>query len=185
VNKSVLLDPLIASFSCSPGIDRRVRYGISDKRAEAVAEPAGSRGLEVESPNYPSPVKCGLGTRARRLRPRRIRHHRWRPHGRRVAVDAFRTSSAAATLSSPLAELGIAAQRVGAVADPAAVAKFGVRADGNLDASDTGVLAELANLAASRERDVPIAGLFRRDGVQEAYRALGQRHTRGKIVPRP
>jgi hypothetical protein len=145
---------------------------------------AGSRGLEVESPNYPSPVKCGLGTRARRLRPRRIRPPRWRPHGRRVTVDAFRTSSAAATLSSPLAELGIAAQRVGAVADPA-VAKFGVRADGNLYASDTGVLAELANLVAGSELDVPIAGLLRLDEVREAYRALEQRHTRGKIVLRP
>jgi NADPH:quinone reductase-like Zn-dependent oxidoreductase len=83
-----------------------------------------------------------------------------------------------------LAELGIAAQRVGAVADPA-VAKFGVRADGNLYASDTGVLAELANLAAGSELDVPIAGLLRLDEVREAYRALEQRHTRGKIVLRP
>jgi NADPH:quinone reductase-like Zn-dependent oxidoreductase len=84
-----------------------------------------------------------------------------------------------------LAELGIAAQRVGTVADPAAVAKFGMRADGNLDASDTGVLAELANLAAGSELDVPIAGLLRLDEVREAYRELERRHTRGKIVLRP
>jgi hypothetical protein len=45
----------------------------------------------------------------------------------------------------------------------------------NLDASDTGVLAEPANLAAASELDVPVAGLFRLDDVQEAYRALEQR----------
>jgi hypothetical protein len=35
------------------------------------------------------------------------------------------------------------------------------------------------------ELDVPIAGLFRLDEVQEAYRALEQPHTTGKIVLRP
>lgn len=84
-----------------------------------------------------------------------------------------------------MTELGIAPQRVDTVADPAAVARFGVRAAGNLDASDAGVLSELANLAAASELNVPIAGLFPLDEVQKAYRTPEQRHTRGKIMLRP
>ena len=47
------------------------------------------------------------------------------------------------------------------------------------------VLAELADLAAAGTVEVPIAATYPLDKVQDAYRELEQRHTRGKIVLRP
>ena len=47
------------------------------------------------------------------------------------------------------------------------------------------VLAELADLIARGELEVPIAGVFALDDVREAYRQLELRHTRGKLVLRP
>jgi NADPH:quinone reductase-like Zn-dependent oxidoreductase len=82
-------------------------------------------------------------------------------------------------------ELGVPPQRVDTIIDFAAVDKFGVKAAGNRDASDAGVLAELANLIAAGELEVPIAEVFPLDEVRQAYRTLEQRHTRGKIVLRP
>jgi NADPH:quinone reductase-like Zn-dependent oxidoreductase len=76
-------------------------------------------------------------------------------------------------------------QRVDTIIDFAAVNKFGVKAAGNSDAAGPGVLAELANLIAAGELEVPIAGVFPLDQVRQAYRTLEQRHTRGKIVLRP
>lgn len=49
----------------------------------------------------------------------------------------------------------------------------------------TRVLAELADLVAAGELEVPIAETFGLDDVQRAYRILEQRHTRGKIVLLP
>jgi NADPH:quinone reductase-like Zn-dependent oxidoreductase len=46
------------------------------------------------------------------------------------------------------------------------------------------VLAELATLIAAGVLDVPIAEVFPLGEVQQAYRTLEQRHTRGKIVLR-
>jgi NADPH:quinone reductase-like Zn-dependent oxidoreductase len=47
------------------------------------------------------------------------------------------------------------------------------------------VVAELADLVARGELDVPIAGVFALDDVRDAYRELEKRHIRGKLVLRP
>jgi NADPH:quinone reductase-like Zn-dependent oxidoreductase len=47
------------------------------------------------------------------------------------------------------------------------------------------VLAELADLVAAGELEVPVAEVYPLDQVREAFRRLEQRHTRGKIVLRP
>jgi NADPH:quinone reductase-like Zn-dependent oxidoreductase len=47
------------------------------------------------------------------------------------------------------------------------------------------VVAELADLVARGELEVPITGIFALDDVQDAYRELEKRHTRGKLVLRP
>ena len=44
------------------------------------------------------------------------------------------------------------------------------------------MLAELAALIADRKLEVPIAHAYPLEQVQDAYRELEQRHTRGKIV---
>src|SRR5713101_1325852 len=46
-------------------------------------------------------------------------------------------------------------------------------------------VAELADLVARGELEVPIAGVFALDDVRDAHRELGLRHTRGKLVLRP
>ena len=62
---------------------------------------------------------------------------------------------------------------------------FGVQSAGGADAATAAVVAELADLVARGELEVPIAGVFALDDVQDAYRELEKRHTRGKLVLRP
>jgi NADPH:quinone reductase-like Zn-dependent oxidoreductase len=74
---------------------------------------------------------------------------------------------------------------VDTIIDFPAVERFGVQMAGNADASNAGVLAELAGLVAAGELEVPVAEVIPLDEVQRAYRTLEQRHTRGKLVLRP
>ena len=46
-------------------------------------------------------------------------------------------------------------------------------------------IAELADLVARGELEVPIAGVFALDDVRDAHRELELLHTRGKLVLRP
>jgi NADPH:quinone reductase-like Zn-dependent oxidoreductase len=82
-------------------------------------------------------------------------------------------------------ELGIDPQRVDTIIDFAAIERFGVKGDGNAEGAEARVLAELAELVAAGELEVPIAAVYPLDQVQAAYRTLEERHTRGKIVLRP
>jgi NADPH:quinone reductase-like Zn-dependent oxidoreductase len=100
-------------------------------------------------------------------------------------VNAFLDFFGGGYVQLAVTELGVPPQRVNTIIDFAAVEKFGVKAAGNRDASDTAVLAELTNLLAAGELEVPIAEVFPLDEVKQAYRTLEQRHTRGKIVLRP
>jgi len=101
------------------------------------------------------------------------------------SIHAFLDFFGGGYVELAVTELGVPPQRVDTIIDFAAVNKFGVKAAGNSDAADPGVLAELANLIAAGELEVPIAGVFPLDQVRQAYRTLEQRHTRGKIVLRP
>jgi NADPH:quinone reductase-like Zn-dependent oxidoreductase len=101
------------------------------------------------------------------------------------SIHAFLDFFGGGYVELAVTELGVPPQRVDTIIDFAAVNKFGVKAAGNSDAADPGVLAELANLIAAGELEVPIAGVFLLDQVRQAYRTLEQRHTRGKIVLRP
>jgi NADPH:quinone reductase-like Zn-dependent oxidoreductase len=56
---------------------------------------------------------------------------------------------------------------------------------GGADAATAAVVAELADLVAQGELEVPIAGVFALDDVRDAYQELEMRHTRGKLVLRP
>ncbi len=104
------------------------------------------------------------------------------PNGR---IDAFLDLFGGGYVELAVNELGVAPDRVDTIIDFPAVERFGVRAEGNADAADAGVLGELADLIAAGELEVPIAEVFALDDVRDAYRALEQRHTRGKIVLRP
>ncbi|WP_295670986.1 NADP-dependent oxidoreductase [uncultured Mucilaginibacter sp.] len=79
-------------------------------------------------------------------------------------------------------ELGVPAGRINTIIDFAAVAKYGVKAEGSATAANVKVLAELAGLINADKLDMPIAKTYPLAQVKEAYRDLEKRHTRGKIV---
>ncbi|MDI5962303.1 NADP-dependent oxidoreductase [Streptantibioticus silvisoli] len=82
-------------------------------------------------------------------------------------------------------DLGVPRDRIETIISFAEAAELGTRAEGSVDASDTGVLAEMAALAASGDIEIPIAATYPLDRVRDAYAELEQRHTRGKIVLLP
>lgn len=143
----------------------------SGARVLGIAGPANDDWLTTHGA---TPVNYGDGL-AERLRAAS-------PSGR---VDAFLDFFGGGYVAMAVDELGVAPERVDTVIDFAAIERFGVQGAGNADASDIGVVAELADLAATGELEVPIAGVFALDDVQAAYRELEKRHTTGKLVLRP
>lgn len=104
------------------------------------------------------------------------------PDGR---VDAFLDFFGGGYVELAVTELGVDPQRVDTIIDFPAIERFGVKGEGNAEAADAAVLAELAGLVAAGDLEVPVAEIYPLDQVREAFRALEQRHTRGKIVLRP
>ena len=83
----------------------------------------------------------------------------------------------------PLAlELGVEPSRIDTIADFEAVAKYGVKGDGNAVGASASTLAELAALIADGRLEVPIAATYPLAQVREAYQRLASGHIRGKIV---
>jgi NADPH:quinone reductase-like Zn-dependent oxidoreductase len=78
--------------------------------------------------------------------------------------------------------LGVRPERIDTIVDFAAAKKHGVKTEGNSAAATAQVLAELVGLLRDGKLEVPVAKVFLLDRVQDAYRELEQRHTRGKIV---
>ncbi len=79
-------------------------------------------------------------------------------------------------------ELGVAPDRIDTIADFAAPAKYGVKAEGNAAGAGAETLARLAARLDEGAREVPIAATDPLDQVREAYAELERNHTRGKIV---
>jgi NADPH:quinone reductase-like Zn-dependent oxidoreductase len=96
-------------------------------------------------------------------------------------VDAFIDTVGGGYVELAL-DLGVSPDRIDTIADYAAVAKHGVKADGNMAGASAAVLAELAGLLTSGAVEVTVAATFPLSGVQDAYRELAHGHTRGKIV---
>jgi NADPH:quinone reductase-like Zn-dependent oxidoreductase len=82
-------------------------------------------------------------------------------------------------------KLGVAPNRIDTIIDFAAAAKYGVKTEGNHEAANAEVLAQLAGLVSAGRLEIPIAKVFPLAQVRDAYRELEQRHTRGKIVLEP
>lgn len=104
------------------------------------------------------------------------------PSGR---VDALLDFFGGGYVKLAVEELGVAPERVDTIIDFGAIEEFGVQGAGNAEGADIAIIAELADLAANGELDVPIAGVFALDDVRAAYTELEKRHTRGKLVLRP
>jgi len=119
-----------------------------------------------------TPVAHGDGSDAVADRIRQVT-----PNGVDAFVDTFGGGYVAMAVG-----LGVAPSRIDTIADFAAIDAFGVKGDGNAAAASADVLAELADMVATGELDVPIAATYPLDQVRAAYTELERRHTRGKIV---
>ncbi|MDT7662701.1 MAG: hypothetical protein QOD04_2257, partial [Pseudonocardiales bacterium] len=100
-------------------------------------------------------------------------------------IDALLDFFGGGYVAMAVEDLGVPRDRVDTITDFAAVEQFGVQSAGGADAATAAVVAELADLVARGELEVPIAGVFALDDVRDAYRELELRHTRGKLVLRP
>ena len=99
-------------------------------------------------------------------------------------VDAFIDTFGGGYVELAL-KLGVAKSRIDTIIDFAAAAKFGVKTEGNHEAANAEILAQLAGLLSAGRLEIPIAKVYPLADVREAYRELEQRHTRGKIVLKP
>jgi NADPH:quinone reductase-like Zn-dependent oxidoreductase len=79
-------------------------------------------------------------------------------------------------------DLGIDRDRIETIIARAKAKELGTKAEGSGDASTTEVLAEMAELVASGQIEIPIAATYPLERVRDAYAELERRHTHGKIV---
>jgi NADPH:quinone reductase-like Zn-dependent oxidoreductase len=75
--------------------------------------------------------------------------------------------------------------RYGGHTNREAIAKYGVKGDGNSPGASASVLAELAGLIAAGLLEVPLTATFPLDEVRDAYGRLAAGHIVGKIVLLP
>ena len=99
-------------------------------------------------------------------------------------IDAFIDTFGGGYVELAL-ELGVPRERINTIADFQAAQRHGVQTQGTHAIATAELLAELAQLVAQGEVEVPIARTFPLDQVRDAYRELAQRHTRGKVVLLP
>jgi NADPH:quinone reductase-like Zn-dependent oxidoreductase len=96
-------------------------------------------------------------------------------------VDAFIDTFGADYVEIAL-QLGVEPSRIDTIANFEAVARYGVKAEGNAVGAGASTLAELAGLIADGQLELPIAATFPLSQVQDAYRRLATGHILGKIV---
>src|SRR6202048_2931245 len=100
-------------------------------------------------------------------------------------IDALLDFFGGGYVAMAVEELDVTPDRVDTIADFAAVERFGILSAGGADAASAEVMAELADLVARGELEVPIAGVFALDDVRDAFREVELRPTRRKFVLRP
>jgi NADPH:quinone reductase-like Zn-dependent oxidoreductase len=100
-------------------------------------------------------------------------------------VDAFIDTYGGDYVEFAINELGVEPSRVDTIVRFDAVREYGVKSEGNAAGASAANLAELAELVAAGELEVPIAATYPLDQVREAYARLATGHVRGKIVLLP
>ena len=100
-------------------------------------------------------------------------------------TDAFIDTYGGDYVEVALNELGVDPARIDTITRFDAVAKYGVKAEGNAVGASAGTLSELAGLVAAGELEVPIAATYPLTRVRDAFAELAKGHTRGKIVLLP
>jgi NADPH:quinone reductase-like Zn-dependent oxidoreductase len=79
-------------------------------------------------------------------------------------------------------ELGVAPQRIETIVAWDKAREVGAKMEGSSEATSPEILAEMADLVASGQIEVPIAAAYPLEQVRAAFEQLEKRHTRGKIV---
>ena len=97
-------------------------------------------------------------------------------------VDAFIDTYGGDYVEFAINELGVEPSRVDTIVRFDAVREYGVKSEGNAAGASAATLAELAQLIAAGELEVPITATYPLDQVREAYERLATGHVRGKIV---
>ena len=97
-------------------------------------------------------------------------------------VDAFLDTHGGDYVELALNDLKVRPERVDTVVRFDAGAKYGVKVDGNAAGASAATLAELAELAAAKDLEIPLAQTFPLADVRAAYTQLAKGHVRGKIV---
>jgi NADPH2:quinone reductase len=99
-------------------------------------------------------------------------------------VDAFIDAVGGGYIDLALS-LGVPADRIDTVVDYRGAKERGVKSLGTTDAGGLPALAELAALAATGDLHIPIAATYPLTAVRDAYQALADRRTHGRIVLHP
>jgi NADPH2:quinone reductase len=81
--------------------------------------------------------------------------------------------------------LGVPLDRINTVVDYRGAKEKGAKSHGTTDAGGPPALAELAALAATGDLHIPIAATYPLTAVRDAYQALADRKTHGRIVLHP
>ena len=76
----------------------------------------------------------------------------------------------------------MARERIDTIVSQDKAAELGAKVEGRGNASTTEVLAEMAELVASGQIEIPIAATYLLEQVGDAFAELEARHTHGKIV---
>ena len=97
-------------------------------------------------------------------------------------VDAFLDTFGGGYVELALNDLKVSPDRVDTIANFEAVAKYGIKGDGNAAGASAANLAELGGLVAAKEIEIPLAHTFPLREVRAAYTQLAKGHLRGKIV---
>ena len=97
-------------------------------------------------------------------------------------VDAFLDTYGGGYVDIAVNDLNVRPERIDTVVDYDAVAKYGVKGDGNAAGASAATLEVLAGLIAAKELELPIARTYSLAEVVTAYTQLAKGHIRGKIV---
>jgi NADPH:quinone reductase-like Zn-dependent oxidoreductase len=99
-----------------------------------------------------------------------------------AGVDAFLDTHGGDYVELALNDLKVSPERVDTVVRFDAAEKYGVKVDGNAAGASAETLGELAELAAAKDLEIPLAQTFPLADVRAAYTQLAKGHVRGKIV---
>jgi NADPH:quinone reductase-like Zn-dependent oxidoreductase len=102
-----------------------------------------------------------------------------------ATVDGFIDTFGGDYVELALNDLGVRPERVDSVTRFEAAAKYGIKTDGSTAGARAATLEELAQLAAAKELEIPLAATYPLAEVRAAYTELAKGHTRGKIVLMP